>query len=132
MFETALRDFQSGQFDSAEAQLRSHLSSVPDDVNAVSLLGVLLLQQRGPVPEAEQCMQRALELAPNHPDLTNNLGSLYWKKGDVNAALQCFISVLSIKPEHIDALHNSGNCHAALGNNDEATTFFARANTLAP
>jgi len=59
------------------------------DANVLSDLGYsYLLQQR--YPDAEQQLQRALEIQPSHSKAQNNLGLLYGKMGDYDKCLAAF------------------------------------------
>jgi tetratricopeptide (TPR) repeat protein len=96
-------------------------------------LEAIALAQRGDLQAATTYFERALVMAPNRPDLLNNLGLTLFRRGHSDDALACYTKALSIKPEYPDALFNKGNC---LGHSKkkyaDAITCFVEALLLEP
>ena len=80
-----------GEHAKAEAACRTHLESVPDDANALHLLGSNLLAQAR-CDEAAQTLQRAVELAPQSGAAHYNLALAHKGTGDSESALASFRS----------------------------------------
>jgi len=62
-------------------------------------------------PEALASIDRALALAPHHPDALNNRGLLLQAQMRHAEALQCFDAALAQSPGHPKMLSNRANAH---------------------
>ncbi|NWG14740.1 MAG: tetratricopeptide repeat protein [Acidobacteria bacterium] len=93
---------EQGRFAEAETALRSMLHASPDELRALSLLGVVLDSQQR-YGEAEETYLRAIRLAPGSAALLNNLGNHYLVRGDPEKARQAFEKVLAREPRHANA-----------------------------
>jgi len=70
----ALEDAQAGRLDAALAAVRLHMRRYPQDGEAISMLGLLLVQS-GEVEQAIHHLARAVKLAPSLPGPRNNLAN---------------------------------------------------------
>ncbi|MGB6830397.1 MAG: tetratricopeptide repeat protein, partial [Terracidiphilus sp.] len=102
VYEKVLQEFQSGRAAEAESSLRSILQSHPQDLQALSLVAVILDSEQR-FPEAEEFYTRALALAPRSPAILNNLGNHYLAVGNPQKARQNFEAVVVIDPHHGNA-----------------------------
>ena len=93
---------EQGRLAEAEKALREILKSSPDDLQALSLLGVVL-DSRHLYREAEEAYLKAVKLAPNTPSLLNNLGNHYLARGDAESAYRTFAKVLARDPAYANA-----------------------------
>ncbi|GJL81593.1 MAG: hypothetical protein DHS20C01_12270 [marine bacterium B5-7] len=127
LYNAALEHYDMRQLGQSEALLRQVLAESPNDLPSVSLLGVVLLQSRGPTEETEAVMRKAVELSPDNTGFLNNLGSLYWAQKKFTDAQKCFLAVTRVDSGHYDAWHNLGNTYAALGQIEQARAAYDRA-----
>ncbi|MES2528030.1 MAG: tetratricopeptide repeat protein [Bdellovibrionota bacterium] len=74
--------------------------------------------------EALTNMLKANELAPNNPDILNNLGMAYYFKGDTDLALKALTLSLKINPKNSDARTNLGSIYYQSGRFQEAETHY--------
>lgn len=94
--------YQQGQFLEAEKQLRVLLGKNPSDIQALSLLGVVLDSQQK-YEEAEKAYQKAIDLGPSSAALHNNLGNHYLSQGDTAKAQQAYQRTIMLEPRHPNA-----------------------------
>ena len=95
---------QAGELGRAEALYREILDGAPDDVNALHLLGVLVLDT-GRTGEAVALLERAAQAlaargatAPDHAALYNNLGNALRAAGRTEGAAQAYRRGLELDP----------------------------------
>jgi len=101
-FASITAAIEQGRLADAEKALRGILQSSPDDLHALSLLGVVLDSQQR-YKEAEAAYLKAAGLAPNSASLLNNLGNHYFAEGDAENAYRTFVKVLTLAPAHVNA-----------------------------
>ncbi len=94
--------YEQGRYPEAEKLLRALLGKNPSDVQALSLLGVVLDAQKK-FGEAEKAYLKAIEFAPTSAALHNNLGNHYLSQGDIAKAQQAFQRTIKLKPRHHNA-----------------------------
>ena len=66
------------------------------------LLGVVFYQ-RGDYEGAIQNIRKALQVNPNDPDASFNLGNAYAETGRLDEALPCFLRAAEINPRLFEA-----------------------------
>ena len=101
-FASITAAIEQGRLAEAEKALRGILQSSPDDLHALSLLGVVL-DSRHRYKEAEAAYLKAVKLAPTSASLLNNLGNHYLARGDAENAYKTFEKVLARDPAHANA-----------------------------
>jgi tetratricopeptide (TPR) repeat protein len=101
-FTSIAAAIEQGRLAEAEKALREILKSSPDDLQALSLLGVVL-DSRHLYREAEEAYLKAVKLAPNSPSLLSNLGNHYLARGDAESAYRTFAKVLARDPAYVNA-----------------------------
>jgi tetratricopeptide (TPR) repeat protein len=122
---------QRGQLREAEKIYSRVLKAVPDQFDALNLLGTIKAQ-RGQAGEAYRLITAALKVNPRAPDAWVNLGIvLHLLKRD-QEALESFDKALALKPGDADALHQRGNALLALGRSQDALVAFDQVVTSMP
>ena len=74
VLQTASAQHRAGDLDAAEPLYRRVLEAVPDEPNALHLLGVIAYQ-RGDAQAAVGLISKALEALPEAPEVHSNLGN---------------------------------------------------------
>jgi len=93
--------FKLGRFEEAEFNLRFILTKSPNDYEAYALLGGILTMTDPPYPkEAEELLQKALQLKPDSAEVYQNLGTLYSIMGKKEDAVRCYERAHQINPEN--------------------------------
>ena len=104
----ALELHQQQSFDQAEALYREALSQLPDDVEALALLGTLL-GQTGKVQEARRTLERAQQLQPDNVQILVNLGFVCQQAGDHTAELACYEQAIGVDSRFLPAYESLVN-----------------------
>jgi Flp pilus assembly protein TadD len=90
-----------GEYDLAIAALKKSLSLKPDNVDALSLLGVILLD-RNEIAEAENLLRRAIALNENYFNPFNDLGRLLVKTHRYEEAIPILQRATSLSPDNAE------------------------------
>jgi tetratricopeptide (TPR) repeat protein len=127
----ALDHHQAGRLNLAEQIYRQVLQAVPNQVDAIHLLG-LLAHQVGRDDVAIEYIERAIVLNGNVAGFHNNLANAYHAAGRIQEALASYGRALKLDPDMADAHSNLGDALRDLGRLDEAACALHRALTLKP
>ena len=92
-------------------------SRIPDEPEALHLLGVVALQ-RGDALRAIDLIGRAISLRPNVAIFHANLGEAYWMLGQADQLIACCQAALRLEPESPGVLCNLGSTLVVLGDLD--------------
>jgi tetratricopeptide (TPR) repeat protein len=121
--DAAARDaalsIQRGDFQAAEKTLRSALANHPGDPWALSLLGVVLDNQKR-IPEAEDFHRRAVAASPRSAEILNNYGTHQWMAGQFDQAEISFAAALAAAPGYFNVLFNLGVMASHTGHYERA------------
>jgi tetratricopeptide (TPR) repeat protein len=119
----ALRDAvmlqQQGRLREAEKIYTRLLKAVPDQFDALNLLGTVKAQ-RGQAGEAYRLITAALRVNPRAPDAWVNLGIVLHVLKRDQEALEAFDKALALKPGDADTLYQRGTALMALGRAQDA------------
>ena len=99
----AVAALERGDLAYAEQILQTELKSQPNDAAGLSVLGVVLDQEKK-YGEADEMYRRALAVSPHSPALLNNYGNHLVATGKASEARRVFLQVLALDPAHPNAL----------------------------
>ena len=105
MLRKALHLHQAGDTDRAKSLYNKVLTIVPDDADALHLLG-LIEHQDGNLLAARQLIDRAILHEPAHPFFYNNLGNVLKDLGLLEDALRSYRQAIVLKADYREAYHN--------------------------
>src|SRR6476469_9196151 len=105
LFDQAVAHHQASRFDQAERLYRQILSTDPNHVDALNLLGVLI-GQRGGLDEAVNLIGRAIQLRPEAYELHTNLAAFLVQSGRGEEALAAYARAAAVAPRSVEALYN--------------------------
>ncbi len=123
-FQTAVADFEHGDYVSAEVTLRAILSKQPDDVSALGLLGAVLDSEKKD-GEAEGVYRRALRLAPHSASLLNNYGNHQLAAGNVAGAKASYLKAVALDPSRANANFQLASIEVEQKHGNEALAYLA-------
>jgi len=126
LYEQAMMDEKLGQFDAMERLLRRVIELKPDNAQASNALGYSLADRRVRLPEAHKLIQRALELAPGDPFITDSLGWVEYRMGNREESLRLLRQAYAARPDPEIAAH-LGEVLWAFGEQDEARKVWTEA-----
>jgi tetratricopeptide (TPR) repeat protein len=117
-FARAVKLQQSGDFEAAAAEYRRVLSADPQNVEARSNLGVVLVHL-GRYEDAIAEYQAALASAPSNSAIRLNLALAYYKAVRLESALEAFTQVLAAASDNLQARYLAADCHLRMGRPQE-------------
>lgn len=97
-----------------------------------ALCAAIAHHKAGRLGEAEAAYRAALEIAPGHAVITQNLGVVVAAQGKHHAAIGHFDQVIAAEPHYVSAHYNRAVALQELGQSREAIRGFGRVCTLEP
>jgi tetratricopeptide (TPR) repeat protein len=131
MLQRAVALQQQGQLREAEKIYSRVLKAVPDQFDALNLLGTVKVR-RGQAGEAYRLISAALKVNPQVPDAWVNLGIALHALRRHTEALESFDKALALRPGDAGAFDHRGNVLLAMGRFQDALAAFDQALSLGP
>jgi tetratricopeptide (TPR) repeat protein len=119
LYEQAMVAEKMDRMDDMERLLRRVIAMKPDNAHAHNALGYSLADRKLRLPEARQLVQRALELAPGDPFITDSLGWIEYRMGNAQEAARLLRQAYAARPDTEIGAH-LGEVLWSLGQRDEA------------
>jgi predicted O-linked N-acetylglucosamine transferase (SPINDLY family) len=123
--------YASGARGEAESLCRATLERKPEDVAALTLLGIILAQSHR-AGEAARLFEQAVARTPDDPAAHINHGTSLRDLGRHVSALRSYERALAIQPEHVEGHYNRGVTLQALRRYGEALECYDRTLALEP
>jgi predicted O-linked N-acetylglucosamine transferase (SPINDLY family) len=130
-YELAVQHYQAGRFPDAEALLRQILAQIPNNADALQMLG-LIAHQFGHQETAVELIRRAIALTPNHAEYLNNLALVLAATGNLDEAIDLLRRSLTIRPDFPQGHNNLGTLYSDKLRWDEAIANFRTALSRRP
>jgi tetratricopeptide (TPR) repeat protein len=110
------------------------MSAIPPQASELeaALRQAVMHHQAGRLPQAEDIYRRILQVQPDHPGTSNNLGIALRDQGKIDEALAVFRRVIAVAPDYAPAHSNLGNVLFAQGKLAEAEDSYRRALVIRP
>ena len=110
------------------------MSAIPPQASELeaALRQAVMHHQAGRLPQAEDIYRRILQVQPDHPGTSNNLGIALRDQGKIDEALAVFRRVIAVAPDYAPAHSNLGNVLFARGKLAEAEDSYRRALVIRP
>ncbi len=117
--------YQQGQMNVALDEVKLALQTDSESSDAYSMAG-LIYMGLGETRLAEENLTRALRLAPNDPDLSNNYGWFLCQNGRAQQSIAYFEAAINNKAYRspTKALNNAGTCSLILKDSVAAERYF--------
>jgi tetratricopeptide (TPR) repeat protein len=119
LYEQAMVAEKVDRMADMEKLLRKVIAIKPDSAQAHNALGYSLADRQQRLPEARKLIQRALELSPGDPFITDSLGWVEFRLGNRDEALRLLRGAYGARPDVEIAAH-LGEVLWASGQKDEA------------
>jgi protein O-GlcNAc transferase len=129
--EAAIRGLKAGQYEEAERHVRLALASAPRNLDALNLLGIVLMRSER-VAEAIELFRLAVELAPQGAWNHMNLGYALMGDGQAGEAVKSLGRALELAPESTETQLYLGLALRANENFAEAEHVLRRLVEVAP
>jgi Tfp pilus assembly protein PilF len=119
LFAAGVAAHRAGDLTAARSAYERVLAAVPNDVDALNNLGVVLAAVRE-LDRGEALLRRAVRLAPEHVGAWNNLGTVLVQRGQASDAIAAFQQAISLDPQHQGARVSLAQQHLAIGSPEKA------------
>lgn len=126
-----VRAHQAQDLARAKTCYRAALQLVPDQADALHLLGVIA-DQEGEHAEAVSLIRRAIAISPQAANFHGNLGTALLSLGDEAGAEVAYRDAVALDPAYVDGHVNLGNLQWRKGNIEEAVLHYEAALRLEP
>ena len=131
LYQRALSLHHAGKLADAEGLYKTLLSYFPQQVEILTTLGIVLLQQ-GRSEAGIQQLKKSLSINPNQPTALYNMAVALQKLTRLDEALACYNQTLKLNPQDINVLINRGNTLKDLKQYKAAIASFESALALQP
>ncbi|MCU1247322.1 MAG: hypothetical protein JWQ49_351, partial [Edaphobacter sp.] len=125
-FQSAVAQYNAGQFAEAAAQLEKLLPQAPQSFEVHELLG-LVYAAESEDSKALQHLEMAVRLKPDSAAARTNLAANLSRAGKLDLAAKQFQKALALEPRNFDANHNFGELYIQSGKIAEAIPFLEKA-----
>jgi tetratricopeptide (TPR) repeat protein len=119
LYERSMAAEKLDQVDEMERLLRQVIALKPDHHHAYNALGYSLAERNVRLAEAKSLIQKALELSPGEPFITDSLGWVEFRLGNRDEALRLLRGAYQSRPDPEIAAH-LGEVLWVAGQRDEA------------
>ena len=124
LYEQAMVAEKMDRMDDMERLLRQVIAIKPDNAHAHNALGYSLADRSLRLPEARSLVQRALEISPGDPFITDSLGWVEYRSGNLDEALRLLRQAYASRPD-VEIGAHLGEVLWAAGQRDEARRIWA-------
>jgi Tfp pilus assembly protein PilF len=131
LFESAVRYYESGDWDRANHACVKILKDHPEHADALHLMGLLLMQLER-YNLAMQSFEKAIQQKPDDPFLHYNLGNALREDGQNERAIPCFEESLRLDPQMEASSYNLGIIFQKLGETDKAIEYYQKTLRMNP
>jgi tetratricopeptide (TPR) repeat protein len=129
LYDQALLAEKLQRMTEMERLLRQYIAAKPDSPNAYNALGYSLADRNVRLDEAKKLIQKALELAPGDPFITDSLGWVEFRMGNKQEALRILEGAYRTRPDPEIGAH-LGEVLWSLGQRDKALGIWREAQLL--
>ena len=129
--QTAMAQHQVGNLPLAESLYKQVLQALPNQPDALHLLG-LIAKQKGDLKTAAQLMRKALAVNPNYVEAYVNLGATLQEQNNLSDAADCYRKAIALRPNYAEVYSNLGVVLKAQEHLHESAECFVRALELNP
>jgi tetratricopeptide (TPR) repeat protein len=130
-FQSAVAQYNAGQFAEAAAQLEKLLTQAPQSFEIHELLGLVYAAQSQDSKALEH-LEIAVRLKPDSAAARTNLAANLSHAGKSDLAAKQFQKALALDPRNFDANHNFGELYIQSGKIEYAIPFLERAQSIDP
>jgi tetratricopeptide (TPR) repeat protein len=123
----ATAQYQSGNFQSAEATLRAILKQTPENPIALNNLGFFLLERNERISEAVDLIERALKIDPTNSSYLDSLGWGYYKLGKLSEAEHYLKESIRYNPSSSTVFEHLGDVYLKQGKEELAKSSWQKA-----
>lgn len=126
LFRLGVISDKAGRKDQCIAAMKKVLSLDPKHANALNYLGYTYADLGQNLKEAEDLIQKALQIKPEDGYITDSLGWVYYKGQKYAKALEVLLRAVSLVPDDPIILEHTGDAYLKTNNRPKAIEFYRR------
>jgi Flp pilus assembly protein TadD len=123
---------QSGDWPSAEADMKKALALNPDEPEVLNYLGYSWIDRGERLAEAKSMIEKAVAAKPESGPIVDSLGWAYYRLGDYKKAVDQLEHAAELEPADPDINNHLGDAYWRAGRKTEARFQWERVLTLNP
>ncbi len=125
VFNRAIAHHQAGNFAAAEQLYRQILQQQPQNVNVLSMMGVICCQ-RGDLEQGIVLYRQVLAIRPEHREARENLNLALWKQGKrwMDEAIAHFNLAINFEPANVPTHNVLASIYLEQGLYEQAVTLY--------
>ena len=123
LYEQAMLNEKLDRLDEMERLLRRVIALKPEHQHAYNALGYSFAERKIRLPEARELIQKALELSPGEPSITDSMGWVEYRLGNREEAIRLLRGAYQSRPDPEIAAH-LGEVLWSAGQTEEARRVF--------
>lgn len=127
----SLRYMQNGEVDHAEKKLKKILGQHPNNPDALSLLGIILIHQKK-FKKGKDLIKSSLLIMPNQPQAILNLGLAFYQENNFDEANKYFEEAIKLQSNYAEAYYCKGLSFQKKNELEKAIKNFSDAYNLNP
>jgi len=131
LYDYAMLAEKLDRVDLLESNLKKLIRLQPDHAHAYNALGYSLAERNVRLPEAQQLIEKALQLAPQDPFIIDSMGWVLYRMGKQKQALEYLRKAYTARPDPEIAAH-LGEVLWVAGERSEAEKIWLEATKKAP
>lgn len=131
LYDTAMAAERLNRLEAVETHLKRLIELHPDHAHAHNALGYTWAERNVRLPEAQQLIDRALELAPDDAAILDSAGWVRFRLGQLTAARPYLERAFALRPDAEVGAH-LGEVLWRLGEHEAARAIFRQVRTLDP
>ena len=112
--------------DKAIQAMREVLEINPDHADALNFIGYTYAEKGENLDEAENLVQRAIEIEPNRGYIMDSLGWIYYKKGKLDEAIQLLERAAELTSDDPTIMEHLGDAYRDKGNTLKAIEYYEK------
>ena len=131
IFQESIQFHQSGELNKAQKGFEYLISKYPESADLCNSLGTLNLQI-GNNKKGCSLLEKSLQINPNQPIISFNLGNSYLNQKNFTKALEFYTTTITKAPEYLEAYIKKGELLTNLKTHNDAINCFKSALKVAP
>ena len=131
IFQERIKFHQSGDLNKAQKGFEYLISKYPESADLLNSLGTLHLQM-GNDKKGCSLLEKSLQINPNQPMVSFNIGNSYLNQKNLTKALEFYTTTITKAPEYLEAYIKKGELLTDLKIHNEAIDCLKDAIELAP
>jgi tetratricopeptide (TPR) repeat protein len=131
-YRRAILSYSMGRFNEAVDNIKKVINLDFNDSEAWKFLAHVLHDNLYKYSEAQKCLDQAISINPNQPDVWYNKARTLTKLRNYGEAIECYNKAIQLNPNYAEAWNNKGNLFHRFNQYKDAVESFDKALAINP